>query len=144
MKRFLRTAAPWALGAVLVCIGTFEMNKVFLMAFSPPFKYSKIYTDTPEVKVGGDLIIVYEFTRKRFCHATLDRLIRKKDGSKTVVWRESVVIGSDLGFNRTRNQITLPAKIQPGEYEISGDAYSLCYEGIHTEITPKVDFRVVP
>jgi hypothetical protein len=118
---------------------------MFLHYFVPPYAVPSATVITPQVKVGGDLIVSYHINRRRICRVELD-IFTRNITTNTIVDRKREPGGAtDRGdWPDVRNVFKLPDNIPPGFYSFQITVINECLDGLHSLITPPVRFEVIP
>jgi hypothetical protein len=138
-----KTAAIYAIMAVLVVMASTQLY-TFILLHRDPITYEKVWTDTPEVKIGGVFRAHYALTRTRPCRTEVSTFMENEQ-TREVVRRENYVGGARApgSYKDILLAFRLPPPAEPGCYYFSTQAINYCPEGTHIIQAPLIHFCVV-
>ena len=138
-----KQCAIYVIMIAFVFMGSTQLY-TFIMQHRDPIAYHRVWTDTPEVKLGGVFRAHYDLTRLRPCRTDVS-VIMEDEKSRAVVRRENYVGAARLAGRYDDIPLTfqLPPPDKVGCYLLTTTAINYCDEGLHVVPAPIVRFCVV-
>lgn len=128
--------------AIAVMIISAVQTHWLYLRFTPPYVYYGAWTDTPLLAPNGELSIVFDFERRRYCPTELNYYVMR-DKDYAVVWRDRVPgSGIKIGRSQVRTLHDMPTDMIPGPYTFRVIRHAQCNDGTHTDISPEVKFEI--